>query len=61
MILVPSESIFNNSSVASGLITPYNEELLTYVIDQLATQVTQLVLVTAELSGRIDDIEKEIN
>ena len=38
-----------------------NEEFLTYVIDKLATQVTQLVLVTAELSGRIDDIEKEIN
>ena len=38
-----------------------NNELLTHIVDQLATQVTQLVLVTAQLSARIDDLEKKIN
>jgi len=38
-----------------------NDELLTYTIDQLSKQVVQLVLITTQLSQRIDNIEKKIN
>ena len=35
-----------------------NDELLTYVIDQLVTQTNQLVLLTSDLSRRLSKLEK---